>query len=131
VLAAVEDLSPGLFPDGGGFDKVSMFESLQYFRPETFGVLLERIADIVSPEHRLYFSGVLDLARIDRFLDTPERRRRFEEQAAQGQHEMGHWWTREAIARVAHQRGYHVEFRDQHPRLNTAHYRFDLLLVAS
>ncbi|MEM9489574.1 MAG: class I SAM-dependent methyltransferase, partial [Myxococcota bacterium] len=128
IEASVLDLQPQQFPTGIRFDKVCMFESLQYFQSEQLSALLDGLLALTATRTRMYFSGVLDKERIWSFFNTPERRASYERQKAEGQEIMGHWWQRDHIATTAGARDLHCQFIAQDPALNTAHYRFDVVL---
>lgn len=129
VEASATAISPTLLgPEP--FDKVTMFESLQYFDPVTAPALFAALASVARPGARLYFSGVLDRGRIWAFFDTPERRAAYEASVAEGRQLLGHWWDASTLTGIAEEHGYRHELAPQDERLNTAHYRFDLILEA-
>jgi len=129
LQASALELDPAAMPAGPPPSRVSMFESLQYFTPAQLPALLAAIDRVVAPSAILYFSGVLDHARIWSFFNTPERRAAYEEQQRTGREIMGHWWRAADLEAAASAHGFTAQFLAQDPTLNTAHYRFDVKLV--
>jgi cyclopropane fatty-acyl-phospholipid synthase-like methyltransferase len=113
------------------FTKACLLESLHYFGPHEFEAILIGLSAVARGDAVFYFSGITDAAKQDLFYDTEERRRERARRLADGTDVMGHWWTRDELLDVAHRRGLECEFIPQDPRLNTAHYRFDLKLTAT
>ena len=112
----------------GAFDKVCMIESLAYFSPNDLGLILRGISPSRPPRAKVLFSGVLDEEAKWSFFNTPERRAIYEQQRKKGKEVMGRWWTRAELERIAEQHGYKAEFLPQDERLNTAHYRFNVVM---
>jgi cyclopropane fatty-acyl-phospholipid synthase-like methyltransferase len=110
------------------FDKICMVESLAYFGPDDLSRILHGVSDGDAPRTTLLFSGVLNDEAKWSFFNTPERRAIYEQQQRQGKEIMGRWWTRSEIEEIAARNGYKAEFSAQDARLNTAHYRFNLLM---
>lgn len=127
VEGSVLDITPEVV-GAADFDKVTMFESLQYFRPEQLTDMLRGTLSVCAARARIVFSGVLDADRLWNFFDTPERRANYEQQQREGKEIMGHWWDRRDIERAAAELGIRCHVSDQDPTLNTAHYRFDVRL---
>lgn len=119
-------LDLGNLPVSERFSRIIMFESLQYF--DALGPVLDSLKTVCTETCRIVFTGVLDRQRLWSFYDTPERRAEYHRRMANETELMGHWWTREELVEPARQRGFTTGFRDQDPALNTAHYRFDLVL---
>ena len=130
VQGSVLELDEVLGPpaDVPPFDRVCMLESLHYFEPHQLGPMLAGIVDRTTPEAVVYLSGVTDAARKDNFFDTPERRAEHRRRKAEGTDVMGHWWRKDEIEGPAERLGMRCEFHPQNPALNTAHYRFDVVL---
>jgi 2-polyprenyl-3-methyl-5-hydroxy-6-metoxy-1,4-benzoquinol methylase len=112
----------------GVFDKVCMIESLAYFRSEELALILRGTATHSTPHARVLFSGVLDEEAKWSFFNTPERRAIYERQQTEGNEVMGRWWTRAEIGRIAAEQSYETEFLPQNNALNTAHYRFNVVM---
>jgi len=110
------------------FDKICMVESLAYFGPDDLSRILHGVSAGNALHTTLLFSGVLNDEAKWSFFNTPERRAVYEEQQKQGKEIMGRWWTRSEIDEIAARHGYKAEFSAQDARLNTAHYRFNLLM---
>jgi cyclopropane fatty-acyl-phospholipid synthase-like methyltransferase len=112
----------------GKFDKICMVESLAYFGPDDLAQILDGLSTRGASRMTILFSGVLDDEAKWDFFDTPARRTEYEQQQKEGTEIMGRWWTRSEIGRIATKHGYETEFSSQDERLNTAHYRFNVLL---
>lgn len=127
LCGSVLDL-PDLLAGEKVFDRAVMFESLQYFEASDLPYLLVSVAAVTTREAVLCFTGVLDAERIWSFYDSPERRAEYHRRRAAGEDAMGHWFTGEQLERVANAAGFSAQVRPQDSRLNTAFYRFDLVL---
>jgi cyclopropane fatty-acyl-phospholipid synthase-like methyltransferase len=114
--------------DAAAFDKICMVESLAYFGRDDLGRILHGVAAVGAPNVALLFSGVLDDEAKASFFNTPERRAAYEQQKREGKEIMGRWWTRPEIVQIAAQQGYLPEFSSQDALLNTAHYRFNVVM---
>ncbi len=112
----------------GRFDKICMVESLAYFEPDELSLILRSVSRGGPPNARILFSGVLNEEAKWSFFDTPERRAAYEQQRKKGKEIMGRWWTRAELRRIAAQYEYEAEISAQDPRLNTAHYRFNVVM---
>ena len=110
------------------FDKVCMIESLAYFGPEHLGRILDGVSRVGTRQVTALFSGVLDADSMWSFFDTAERRAAYEKQKREGREIMGRWWERDEIASIAERHGYQATFTRQDARLNTAHYRFNVVM---
>lgn len=112
----------------GAFDKVCMIESLAYFSPDDLDLILRGLSPSGPPHAQILFSGVLDEEAKWSFFNTPERRAVYERQRKEGREVMGRWWTRAEIRKIAARYHYETEFLPQDERLNTAHYRFNVIM---
>lgn len=110
------------------FDKICMVESLAYFSPDDLSQILHGAPVGDAARATLLFSGVLDDEAKWSFFNTPERRATYEQQQQQGNEIMGRWWTRSELDRVAALHGYKAEISAQNANLNTAHYRFNVVM---
>lgn len=127
VEASVLDLAELFEP--GHFTKIGLIESLHYLAPEQLEPLVGAIDAVLADGGAALFVGVTDAERIYNFFDTPERRASLEKQRAEGKEIMGHWWSRDELESAAAAHGFAAELLEQDPRLNTAHYRFDVRLT--
>jgi cyclopropane fatty-acyl-phospholipid synthase-like methyltransferase len=130
VEAPVTILHPEMFPAQDAFNKVVILESLHYLHPHEVPLLLNGVRSVGTPDVLLYFSGVPDRQRIWSYYDTPERREEHFASADGNGDLMGYWWTEEELRDLAQGCGYRCLFLQQNPQLNTAHYRFDVKLMA-
>ena len=112
----------------GVFDKICMVESLAYFSPDDLARILDGVSARGAPGMTVLFSGVLDDEAKWSFFDTPERQAKYEQQKKEGTEIMGRWWTRSEISDIAARHAYSTEFSSQDERLNTAHYRFNVVM---
>ena len=127
---AVLDLDPVL-ADAPPFHRICMLESLHYFEPDQLPALLDGLLRHATPDAVLYFSGIPDADRKDRFFDTPERRREHERRKAAGTDGLGHWWTEAQLRAGADAVGLAFKVLPQSPELHTAYYRFDAVFSRS
>ncbi|HET6416043.1 MAG TPA: class I SAM-dependent methyltransferase [Polyangiales bacterium] len=126
VEGSVLDLDQIL--DTAAFDKMCMVESLAYFDPGQLSRILRGLSSVAAARATILFSGVLDDDAKWSFFDTAERRAVYEQQRREGREIMGRWWTRSEIAWAAAENGFQAKILPQSPRLNTAHYRFNVLM---
>ena len=132
VLGDVCDTNPSLFALKSAFSKVFMCESLHYLDGKGFNRMLGGIRSVSTPAVRIRFDGVPDRAKIDVFYDTPERKaERLRRKTEEGYDIMGYWWDKAELSEIAAEHGFATQYHEQDSRLNTAHYRFDVLLQSS
>lgn len=113
------------------FSKICVYEALQNFKPEEAEQVLRALRGSESRAAPVYLASIPDRDRIWRFYDTEERRQEYRRRLEEGTEAIGTWWMKSDLADVASRAGYAIEFRDPHPMLHVAHYRFDALLRPS
>ncbi|RLA45921.1 MAG: hypothetical protein DRR42_18890 [Gammaproteobacteria bacterium] len=118
------DLLIGLEP----FDRITMLESLQYFTPEDLQIWLPVLLGYCTEDVKILFQGVPDYELYGEFANTPERRCNMEEKRLTEGDPVGYWWKRDILKEIVVSCGLLVSFRHPNPRLNTSHYRFDVLM---
>ncbi len=114
--------------EAAAFDKICMVESLAYFDPRELTRILHGLSSVAAARATILFSGVLDDEAKWSFFDTAERRAAYERQRSEGREVMGRWWTRSEITRAAAENGFRAKILPQSPSLNTAHYRYNVLM---
>lgn len=110
------------------FNKVLMYEALQYFGKQELITILRNILHLSSKNCIMLFGSVPDLARKWAFYNTPKRRLMYLLRQLVGKERMGTWWDREFIRGACKQLDLLCEFKEQRKELHTSHYRFDVLI---
>ena len=110
--------------------RVLCYSSLAYLKPAQVERMIEYIAARGTWDVRLLLGSVLDKARIWSFFNTWPRKLNYvvRVQIVRREFGLGRWWTRSELVAMAGRHGFDCEFREQSSILNTAHYRFDVLL---
>jgi len=103
-------------------DKVLMNDSLGYFTPESFGLVLDAVLALTEDRPiQFLVTGVPAYALRWSFYDTPERRMRFMA-LEQGGNEtfdgMGRWWREDELRELGALRGLDVKIAQQSPALS-------------
>ena len=93
--------------------------------------MIEYVAAHGTPEVRLLFGNVLDKSRLWSFFNTWRRKLTYVVRVLLLHRDfgLGRWWTKSELEAIAARHGFDCEFRPQSPVLNTAHYRYDVLLL--
>jgi cyclopropane fatty-acyl-phospholipid synthase-like methyltransferase len=110
--------------------RVLCYDALAYLKPAQVERMIEYVAARGTPQVRLLLGNVLDKARIWSFFNTWPRKLNYvlRVQFLGREFGLGRWWTRSELVAMAGRHGFDCEFREQSSILNTAHYRFDVLL---
>ena len=104
------------------------YEVLQHLSTNEAAKFLQDVRQCWPRIDCLLLGSIPDRARLRNFYDSPQRWERFEKMSASGGEQIGHWWERANLERVAASAGFSLEPIEQNPELYTAHYRFDALL---
>jgi hypothetical protein len=103
-------------------DKVLMNDSLGYFTPGSFGLVLDSVLALTQDRPvQFLVTGVPAYALRWSFYDTPERRKRFtalEQEGGDTFDGMGRWWREEELRELGALRGLDVEIAQQNPALS-------------
>ena len=110
-----------------GINKLYMNESLQHMTPDMLERLLDNLSFLMQGA-LVYISGIPDKTRLRSFYNTEEKYAYYLKCENESRPHVGYWWTKEEVREIASRRGYIVNEFSQHPNLNTAYYRFDVLL---
>jgi len=103
-------------------DKVLMNDSLGYFTPESFGLVLDSVLALTQDRPMQFLvTGVPAYALRWSFYDTPERRMRFmalEQEGGDTFDGMGRWWREDELREIGALRRLDVEIAPQSPALS-------------
>lgn len=110
------------------FTKMLMNACVQYFEMNELKKLLTNILNHKSLS-RIYLTSIPDKARLWDFYNTPERKSDYIRRMKHGSDAIGTWWDRHELNLMAESLGFKTACFDQPPDLDTAHYRFDALLI--
>ena len=111
------------------FTCVLLYGAWQHFDAGTGAEVLAALHGITAPGARVLLGFVPDLARRDRFFDTPERRAAHAAHVAAGTDMFGTWWDRDDLSALAASHGYDCRYTDLPPMVQAAGYRFNALLT--
>ncbi|MEF3083824.1 class I SAM-dependent methyltransferase [Luteimonas sp. SMYT11W] len=111
-------------------DKLLMNDALAYFEPGTLAVIVDNVCDALDGRaFRFLLTGIPSSALKWNFYDTPERKRRYQENLQAGDSTndgLGRWWTTDEIEALAISRGLSVRVEDQPEGISN--YRMDALI---
>lgn len=115
---------------GEKINKVLFYASLAYFsKNELIKILLNSKNNNIE---MIYIGSILDKDKKYKFFNTFKRSIHylFNYLILRNDLGLGNWWSKKEIAKIATEQGFKVEIIEQNPILHTAHYRFDVLLIA-
>jgi cyclopropane fatty-acyl-phospholipid synthase-like methyltransferase len=108
-------------------NSIYMSESLQHLTPDMFNALLNNMNEIGSGA--LFFvGGIPDISKLREFYNTEDKFSYHLKCEKESRPHIGHWWDKNELKRIARKCNYKAIFYSQDERLNTAYYRFDVLL---
>lgn len=111
-----------------GVSKVIMYEAIQHFTLEEFGLLLDGLSDL-EVGTRFLIGSVPDKNKLKTYYDTEEKFKFHLQREAEGRPHIGRWWLSEEIDQLSSSRGFRAShLLQQRPALYTAYYRFDMIL---
>jgi len=110
------------------FTKILMNACVQHFEVSELQKMLTAMLGQKSLS-RIYFTSIPDKARLWDFYNTPERKADYHQRIKHGRDAIGTWWDRGEFELMAESLGYKTICFDQPSALDTAHYRFDALLM--
>lgn len=114
--------------DNNGFTKILMNACVQHFEVNE---LQKMLTDMLRQKSlsKIYLTSIPDKARLWNFYNTPERKADYEQRLKHGRDAIGTWWDRAEFKEMAESLCYKTICFDQPTTLDTAHYRFDALLM--
>jgi 2-polyprenyl-3-methyl-5-hydroxy-6-metoxy-1,4-benzoquinol methylase len=124
VTSDVLNLDPKYF---SGLKKIIMYEALQLFSEEQFGILLDQLKSL-APGSLVFFGGIPNKEKLRVYYDTEGKFAFYMQRESEGKPHMGRWWLMNEIEQLASTRGFKATFLPQDPTLYTAYYRYDVLL---
>jgi ubiquinone/menaquinone biosynthesis C-methylase UbiE len=113
----------------GSFNKVLMYEGLQFFRKRELIIILRSILRLSTKNCIMLFGGVPDRTKKWKFYNTPKRRLMYVVRRMFGREAIGTWWDKEFIRGTCRQLGLLCEFKEPVQEIYTSHYRFDVLIL--
>jgi len=113
-----------------GAKKMYMNESLQHLTPEMFKKMLGRLSDLEAG-FLFFISGIPDIEHLKDFYDSEEKFAYYLKCEEEGKSHIGHWWSKSDVLAISESMGFEAKICIEDPELNTAYYRFDLLLKKS
>jgi 2-polyprenyl-3-methyl-5-hydroxy-6-metoxy-1,4-benzoquinol methylase len=126
ICADVGDLKNAL--QGKCYDKVFMYEALQYFDYRQFEQLLSNLRFVMKSRFVLYVGSVPDKELKWAFYNTVKRKFFYLWGVLQNSESIGTWWDIQTIRRICDKNNLQVKFMEQKKILHTSHYRFDLYI---
>jgi cyclopropane fatty-acyl-phospholipid synthase-like methyltransferase len=112
----------------GTFDKVLMYDALQFFtRPQLEG-LLRGVLRLAAPDCRILFGGVPYRPHRRRHYDTPPKVLRAWWYRMTGRDLMGTWWEEKDFLAACQATDLAYECFNQPPDLYNARFRFDVVV---
>lgn len=113
------------------FTKIVMNSCVQHFDINEIRLLFESLKGSASSSTPIFLTSIPDRLRLWNFYNTPERRAEYRRRMQDKTEAIGTWWSQQEFSHLAAICGYKARFFDQNPNLDTAHYRFDALLIPS
>jgi len=113
------------------FTKILMNACIQHFEVNETRLVFESLQNSASSGAPILLTSIPDKLRLWDFYNTPERRAEYHLRIKDNTEAIGTWWTQQEFSALATSFGYTTQFFQQSSDLDTAHYRFDVLLNAS
>jgi SAM-dependent methyltransferase len=110
-----------------GLKKIVMYEALQHFSEQQFGILLDELKSLAAGS-LVFFGSIPNKEKLSVYYDTEEKHAFYMQRESEGRPHIGRWWLMDEIERLVSIRGFKATFLSQEPTLYTAYYRFDVLL---
>lgn len=107
-------------------NKFNFYSCVQYLTPDDLDELLRRLSRLTGIT--VYMSNIPDINKIWDFYNTPEKREFFIRSVKEGRYHLGYWYDKTQIKSLSEKYGFRVNFLDIDKRINTAYYRFDVIL---
>ncbi|CAH1192980.1 Methyltransferase domain-containing protein [Candidatus Nitrotoga sp. BS] len=110
-----------------GLKKIVMYEALQHFSEQQFGILLDELESLAAGS-LVFFGSIPNKEKLSAYYDTEEKFTFYLRSEREGKPHMGRWWEMEEIERIVSGRSFKTTFLPQVTSLYTAYYRFGVLL---
>lgn len=110
-----------------GFKKIVMYEALQHFSEQQFGILLDELKSLAAGS-LVFFGSIPNREKLSAYYDTEKKIAFYMQCENEGRPHIGRWWLMDEIERLVSTRGFKSTFLSQEPVLYTAYYRFGVLL---
>lgn len=112
------------------YNKAFSCEVLQHLEFDSAYLFLNKLTRLLKPGFKIFICGVPDRSKLHKFYNTPERWKLYCRNAQRNLDQIGYWWGKEELIRLATLTNLKATFFSQPNVLYTAHYRFDILLEA-
>jgi 2-polyprenyl-3-methyl-5-hydroxy-6-metoxy-1,4-benzoquinol methylase len=110
-----------------GLKKIVMYEALQHFSEQQFGILLDELKSLAAGS-LVFFGSIPNREKLSAYYDTERKIEFYMQCENEGRPHIGRWWLMDEIERLVSTRGFKSTFLPQEPALYTAYYRFGVLL---
>lgn len=110
-----------------GLKKIVMYEALQHFSEQQFGILLDELKNLAAGS-LVFFGSIPNREKLSAYYDTEKKFAFYMQCENEGRPHIGRWWLMDEIERLVSTRCFKLTFLPQEPALYTAYYRFDVLL---
>ena len=110
------------------FNKVVLYDALQYFRKSDLASILKRIISVSTEPRRILFGGVPHLQRKSKFYDTWKKRLLYQFRRITNKDLIGTWWTEDDFRRACEALTLNCTFHDQSEGMYNGHFRFDITI---